>query len=178
MNNFFKLGALGIFLTLTSCGSEDVNGEGGVYTIDTEDIKGEIDKTGGNGGRLSYSHNGKECEAYKIEIGDEAELMVYTDDITFEDAVSKIEQKVNSTFDDVEIISQDADCIFFKEIKIPFGEGEKEPVEGYGIIRVVEKDGDMNYVLESNGKTPLDPIYNKENADKLLKMAKSFTPNK
>jgi len=176
MNNLLKIGVFGICLVLISCGSKDGESEGGVYTIDTKDVKGEIDKTGGSGGSISYNHNGKECKAYKIEIGDEAELMVYTDDVAFEDIVEKIEKKVSSTFDDVEIISQDTDCIFFKETKIPFGEGEKEPVDGYGIIRVVEKEGEMNYVLESNGKTPLDPIYDKENADKLLKMAKSFVP--
>ena len=178
MNNLLKIGVFGICLTLISCGSGDASGEGGIYKIDTKDIKGEIDKTGGNGGRLSFSHNGKECEAYKIEIGDEAELMIYTDNVTFEEVVAKIEKKVSSTFDDVEIISQDEDCLFFKETKVPFGEGESEPVDGFGIIRVVEKDGDMNYVLESNGKTPLDPVYSKENADKLLKMAKSFVPSK
>lgn len=175
MKKFIQTGLLSLaVLALTACGSDDAEA-GASGGIDTEDVKGDIDLMGANGGSLNYSYNGNDSEAYKVNIGDGAEMIIFPNDVTFEDEKAKIEKKTESSFDNVEIISSTEDCVFFKETKEPFG-GDSEAKTGYGFIRIVKKDDKTNYVLESNGETPLDPIWSKEDAEKLLKIAKSFKP--
>lgn len=162
-------------LALTACGGETENEKKAAGKIDTKDVKGTIDLMGAEGDKLNYSYNGKDCKAYKVTIGENAEMIIFPNDVNFEDEKAKIEKKTESSFDDVEIISSTEDCVFFKETKKPFG-GDGEAKTGYGFIRVVKKDDKMNYVLESNGENPLDPIWSKEDAEKLLEIAKTFVP--
>ncbi len=175
MKKLFRTGFIGLFiLGMTACGGGENSEEAASGGIDTKDVKGDIDLMGADGGSLNYSFNGNDCKAYKVELGDKAEMIIFPNNVSFEEEKEKIERKTESSFDDVEIISVDEDCIFFKETKEPFGGGEAQT--GYGFVRVVKKNDELNYILESNGETPLDPIYSKEDAEKLMKIAKSFKP--
>lgn len=176
MKNIFKTALFSLsILTLAACGEDEAASDGG---IDTGDVKGDIDLMGADGGPMNYSLNGESSKAYRVQIGDEAEFTIFPFDKSFEEEKEKIERKTESSFDDVEIISSTDDCIFWKETKVPFGVDEKEEKTGYGFIRIIKKDDKINYVLESNGKTPLDPIWKKADAEKLLKIAQSFIPKK
>lgn len=163
-------------LALAACGGDDAEAEG-AGGIDTKDVKGDIDLMGAKGNSLSYHHNGKDAvEAYKIELGDKAELMIFPDDQSFEEIKGELERKTESSFYEIEITASEKDFISWEEKKTPFGAEKKEEKTGYGFIRIVKKDDKMNYVLESSGETPLDPIWSKEDAEKLMKIAKSFVP--
>ena len=177
MKNLFKIGLLSItVLALTACGSGEA--EEGAGSIDTGDVKGEIDLMGASGQDLNYNYNGKDCKAYKVELNDGAEMIIFPNDRNFEEQKGEIERKTKSSFYDIEIINSEEDCIFWKETKTPWGKEKKAEKTGYGFIRFVKKDDAMNYILESNGETPLDPIWSREDAEKLLKIAKSFKPTK
>ncbi|NRA10903.1 MAG: hypothetical protein HRT57_02980 [Crocinitomicaceae bacterium] len=159
------------FAVLASCGSDDADASG----INTADVKGDIDLMGENGHSLNLNNNGEESKAYQIEIGETAELTIFPSSVTFEEEKEKIEKEVESSFSNVKIISSTADCVYFKEVKKPFmSDGDEKT--GYSFVRVVKKDDKTNYILESSGESPMDPIWSKKEADKLLKIAKSFKP--
>jgi hypothetical protein len=174
MKNVFKTALFSLaLLSLASCGDEETVAEGG---IDTGDVKGDIDLMGAKGGEMGYHFNGQSCKAYKVELNDGAELMIFPDERDFEQATGDIERKMSSSFHDVKILNSGDDFIFFEETRTPIGKDREKT--GYGFIRVVKKDGKTNYILESNGDTPLDPIWKKGDAEKLLKIAQSFVPTK
>lgn len=174
MKNLFKIGFFSAaVLALSACG--DATGESGAGGIDTGDVKGEIDIMGANGDDLNYNYNGQACTAYKVEIGKTAELIIFPDDKSFEEQNEIFEFSAKSSFNDKEIISSTEDCFFYKETKKPFG-GDDKPKTGYGFIRVVKKNDKTNYLLESSGENPLDPIWDKAEAEKLMKIAKTFIP--
>jgi uncharacterized membrane protein YkoI len=172
MNKGLKTGIFALALVaLASCGSEEEVTEGG---IDTADVKGEIDLMGAKGESLNYNYNGNEYKAYKVELNDSAVLRIFPNNVTFEMAKEEVHTKIKGPFSNIEIISTEGDCIYYKEIKKPFNGDGKEKT-GYGFIRVVKKDDKTNYQIESGGDM-MDPIWNKADADKLLKIAKSFKP--
>ncbi|MFT6501920.1 MAG: hypothetical protein ACJASQ_002045 [Crocinitomicaceae bacterium] len=172
MNKGFKTGIFALALiALASCGSDDEVTEG---VIDTADVKGEIDLMGAEGGSLNYNYNGNEYKAYEVELNDSAVLRIFPNNVTFEMAKEEVHTKIKGPFSNIEIISTEGDCIYYKEVKRPFG-GDGEERTGYGFIRVVKKDAKTNYQIESGGAL-MDPIWNKADADKLLKIAKSFKP--
>ena len=174
MKNLFKIGLFSAaILALGSCGdSEAAGGAGG---IDTGDVKGDIDLMGADGDELNYNYNGQSCKAYQVEIGETAELLIFPDDRSFADHMEKFEHDEKSSFNDMELISSTDDCLFFKKTEKPFNSDEKAKT-GYGFIRVVKKDDKTNYLLKSSGENPIDPIWDKAEAEKLLKIAKSFVP--
>ena len=158
-------------VALASCGSDDEVTEG---VIDTADVKGKIDLMGAEGGSFNYNYNGNEYKAYKVELNDSAVLRIFPNNVTFEMAKEEVHTKIKGPFSNIEIISTEGDCIYYKEVKNPFG-GNGEEKTGYGFIRVVKKDAKTNYQIESGGDM-MDPIWNKADTDKLLKIAKSFKP--
>ena len=183
MSNYLKIFTFPIlFLLLSGCNNSDSSNSSeatGAKSIATKDVKGELDLMGASGNDLSYSYNGTSFEAYKIKIGKTAEFIIYPTDKSFEETKTAIEKKTKSSFDKGEIIKVDKDCIFYKESKVPFGksdekEGEKIAKEGYAFVRVIKKNDTQNYILKSNGDTPLDPIWDQEAAEKLLAIAKTF----
>ena len=176
MKNFMKIGMLSAaFLTLAACGdAEEVAVPG---DIDTGDVKGKIDLMGTSGSESNLNYNGTDFKVYRVEIGETAGFDIVPDKRTFEDTKIAMEKKAEGFFDDLEIISVTEDCIFYKENTKPFNTDEEEKT-GYGFIRVVKKNATQNYVLESEGENPLDPIWSKANAEKLMKVAKSFKPAK
>jgi len=176
MKKLMKTGLFALsLLALASCGGNDAESEDAAGGIDTKDVKGDIDLMGAKGGELNYSYNGQACKAYKVEIGETAELIIYPSTKSIDEETGDIERRVKSSFYDVEIINDKDDFIFFKETKTPWNSEDKEAEKpGYGFIGVVKKDDKTNYILKSSGENPLDPIWSKADAEKLLKIAKSF----
>ena len=169
-----KIGLLSAaILTLAACGDAEEVAEG---AIDTGDVKGDIDLMDCEGGELNYNYNGQACKAYKVEIGETAELIIFPDDKSFEEQKEIFDHEAKSSFSDMELISSTDDCIFFKKTRKPFGEDESDEKTGYGFIRVVKKNDKTNYLLKSSGENPLEPIWSKADAEKLMKVAKSFKP--
>jgi hypothetical protein len=164
-------------LSFAACGgAEEKEGEGGPTKIDNGDVKGTIELNGADfTDQLNLSNGEGKWKAVKVEITDIAEFTLAPSSISFEEAKAEIEKKAESNmFGKTELISAEGDVIYYKETKKPFKSETDEEKEGYGFIRIVKKPGADFYRIESNGDTPLDPIWSKEDCDKLLKIANSF----
>lgn len=128
MNKGLKSGLFALALVaLAACGSDDStdSAEEGARGIDTGDVKGEIDLMGAEGGELSYGVSGNRYKAYKVEINENAEMIIFPTDKSFEEEKGAIERRVASSSYDVEIISAKDGCIFFKETKENFSRDKK-----------------------------------------------------
>lgn len=168
----------GITLFISACGGESEEKEEsspkGNLTIETEDIKGTLSAPEGasiSPGTFTTTIDGETITIDQdiVHIG-QNEIVVYKDPESWE----KVREDFNIlTSMGVEILQESDGFIFFSQKKVPHMSDSDEEKTGYGFI--LQKDVDGTPIrLQSHGDNPLDPIWDKDNAEKLLKVARSF----
>jgi len=159
-----------VTLSFTSCSDTGTESNGGTITIDTKDVKGTIEA--GNyskSNKLNYNN----YEGWVIGYGN-SEISIAPSKKTAAEMIEnaeKIANRINS-FGSEEIISKDDHSVLIKKVKLDF---QTKEVKEEGYVFNVVIDGIM---LVGSGENPLKPISDKSEAERLIKIAKSFKATK
>ena len=147
---------------LFSCGGGDDDAKGGTLTIDSEGVKGTIEA--GEYKKSNKLHYGKQ-DAWVIGYGT-SELAIIPTDKTLADLTKNIESE--NSFGSKKIEFQDETTVLVKEVRMDFKTKEVKE-EGYSFLMVID-----GFMFKGTGENPLMPIKDKAEAEKLIKIAKTF----
>jgi hypothetical protein len=171
---------LGAMLLLQSCGGGSESEESAeTLKLDKNDVKGTIDLPG-NTKTIpgSLTTNDGSFKYLVIEMEDENELNIFPGGKNYPVEVSKLEQVgTDGKYEKVEIIEKTENYIFYKHSVHPFGKDTpmEELEDGYGFLLKISGDG-KEYVITCNGPKIGEPVWQKDAAEKLLKIAQTFKP--
>lgn len=151
---------------LFSCGGSSNEKESSTLDINTKDVKGTIEAENYNKKTPLYLNNDEgKFEGIVIKY-ENSEISIAPTKRNLEDIIKQRVKK--NSFRATEIVSQDENSVLLKETKFEFKSGEIES-EGYSFSVLID-----GYDIRGKGKIPMEPIANKEDAERLMKIAKTF----
>jgi len=162
-----------------ACNGDKESGQLGTeLKIETKNVSGTIQAP--EGARTTpgtYNKNNVTTYYVSVKIGNNS-LMIGEPYDSYENIKAEISSgKLKSRTLEVEIIEESDNHFMYKMLATPFDSGnEGEPKDGYGFVMKVN-DGNKTYLLYSEGESMFDPIWDKSQADEMLKIAKTFKPS-
>jgi hypothetical protein len=163
---------LALVAGMMACG--DGAEEGAAEAIDTSDVKGtivvgemELSKN------LQLNNNEGKFNAIKVKDDSDNEFTIYPSERSLEDIRNEMNKSSFGSSDEYEILKDEKNLLVYELTNKKFGSDEIQ--KGYGFALIIPAKG-KNYLAESNGETPFDPILDKSKMEALLKVAQSFKP--
>lgn len=163
---------LALLAGMIACG--EGSEESAAEAIDTGDVKGTIVV-----GEMKLSKNlnlhndeGK-FNAIKVRDDSDNEFTIYPSKRSIEDIRNEMNKNSFGSSDKYEILKDEKNLLVYEVTSKKFGSDEMQT--GFGFSLIIPAKG-KNYLAESNGETPFDPILDKSKMEALLKVAQSFKP--
>ncbi len=157
-----------ISAVLISCGGSGEE-KGAEHKIDTKDVKGTLNADGASVGSTTLHNNDGEFEVPNVKF-EGAGFMIVPTARSFEEEWALTESNLTG-FGTYEMIEKKDGSAFYKVSK----EFMDKKTEGYNFIVWVKGDK-TNYIMKGESPNLLDPIAEKEVAEKAYKAALTFKP--